>query len=92
MTGFIIGIISGSVLYWMLAIFTKAVASGTIGVKTVFFAIAQFLLPAAILSGCAFLLRESLLFAGIGMSVSLVILAVSLFAVRGVRLLKAGRR
>jgi hypothetical protein len=74
----------------MLAKFTKAVAGGTISVKTVFFAIAQFLLPAVILSGCAFLQRESLLFAGIGMAASLAILAISLFAIRSARSIKAG--
>lgn|GEM_PF-1908338 len=80
MLGFIIGIIAGAIQYWILVKFTKAVAGGILGLKTVCFAIAQFFLPAIILSGCAFLLRESLLFAGIGMAASLTILAISLFA------------
>ena len=86
MPGCIIGVISGAIQYWMLVKFTKAVAGGTVGAKTVFFAIAQFFLPAIILSGCAFLLRESLLFAGIGMAASLAILAISLF----IRSIKGG--
>ena len=77
--GLIIGVVSGAVQFLMLGKFTGSVTEGSFSKKTALFATAQFLLPLAVLLGCALLFRESLLWAAIGMTVALVSCAVVRF-------------
>ena len=79
MLGFVIGVASGAVQFWMLAKFTSSITHGTFNNKTVIFAITQFLLPLVVLVGCAFLLSESLMWTGIGIAASLIICAAVRF-------------
>ena len=74
--GLIIGVVSGVVQFLMLAKFTQSVTGGAFDKKTVFLAVFQFFLPAIVLLGCAWLLRDSLLWAGIGMTASLIACAL----------------
>lgn len=76
MPGLFIGIASGAFQFWMLSRFTRSVTTGKFGVKTVPIAVAQFLFPFIVLIGCAFLLTDGLLWAGVGMAVVLIACAV----------------
>ena len=73
--GLIIGAASGIAQFFMLAKFTNSVTGGAFDKKTIFLAVFQFFLPLAVLLGCAFLIRDSLLWAGVGMTVSLTVCA-----------------
>ena len=79
--GLLIGIISGVIQFFLLSKFVLAVTSGNPGKKTVLFAVTQFMFPFAILVVCGFLLRDSLMWAGIGMASALIISAVIKFTV-----------
>ena len=70
--GLIIGAGSGVLQFFMLSRFTKAVTGGGLDKKAVLFGVCQFLLPLIVLLICAFLLRDALLWAAIGMVVVLV--------------------
>ena len=77
--GLIIGAVSGFLQFLMLAGFTKAITSGVIEKKAVLFGVAQFFLPLAVLLVCAFLLRDSLIWAAVGMTGVLVVFAFARF-------------
>jgi hypothetical protein len=79
--GLIIGVVSGAVQFLMLGRFTGSVTGGSFNKKTALFAAAQFFLPLVILLGCALFLRESLLWAAVGMTVALVSCSVVRFFV-----------
>ena len=71
--GLIIGVASGILQFWMLSKFTKAVTGGGLDKKAVILGSCQFLLPLVVLLGCSFLLRDSLLWAALGMVAVLVV-------------------
>ena len=71
--GLIIGAASGFVQFCLLAKFTKAATGGAMSKKAVLFGVCQFFLPIAVLLGCAFLLRDALLWAAVGMAAVLII-------------------
>jgi len=77
--GFLIGIASGVVQFFLLLKFTTAVTGGKINGKVAIFAITQFLFPFAVLLLCAFFLNEKLMWVGIGMAAALIISAVIRF-------------
>lgn len=85
MLGFIIGAISGALQFWLLSKYTAAIISGQYGTKMILFAVSQFLIPLAVLLGCAFILFESLHWAGAGMAASLMACAAFRFLVSGKR-------
>ena len=78
--GLIIGAASGFLQFWMLAKFTKAVTGGALDKKAVILGVCQFILPLAVLIGCAFLLNDSLLWAAAGIAGALIICALAKFA------------
>ena len=80
--GLILGAASGVVQFWLLALFTRAVTGGGLDRRAVFLGVFQFFLPFAVLVGCAFLLRDALLWAGVGMAVSLSLLALIRYVVK----------
>ena len=80
--GLVLGAASGVLQFWMLARFTKAVTDGGLDRKAVFLGVFQFFLPLAVLIVCAFLLRDSLLWAGVGMAGSLSLLALIRYVVK----------
>lgn len=82
MIGFVVGLVSGAAQFWMLLKFTQAVTGGTLSVKTALFGAFQFLVPLAVLFGCALLIRDDLLWAGVGMSCSLLGSAVTRFIMK----------
>jgi len=77
--GLIIGVISGTVQFFLLSRFTGAVTKGKVNNKTVLFALTQFLFPFAVLVVCAFFIPDSLMWAGVGMGGALVASAVAKF-------------
>ena len=77
--GLVIGVASGLLQFRMLAKFTRAVTAGVMNSKTVFFGASQFLLPLAVLLGCAFMLGDSLLWAAAGMVGVLVVCSFTRF-------------
>jgi len=74
--GFLVGVCSGALQFWLLTKFTGPAASVKKQHKTLFFALSQFLLPFCVLVGCAFFLSASMLWVGIGMAVSMIICAI----------------
>ena len=74
--GFCIGIITGAVQFFLLSKFTGSATGGRTGMKTVLFALTQFLLPFAVLLISAFILEGDILPIGIGIAVSLIICAI----------------
>ena len=77
MIGLIIGVASGLLQFLMLSKFTKAVTGGGLDRKALLFGVCQFLLPLAVLLGCAYLLRNALLWAAIGMVAVLVVCSMA---------------
>jgi len=77
--GLFIGVISGTVQFFLLSKFTGALTTGKMNNKTILFAITQFLFPFAVLVVTAFLLQDSLMWTGIGMGVALLICAAIKF-------------
>ena len=73
--GLIIGIISGAAQFLILAKFTSIVTGNAQKKTSAFYAIIQFALPFAVLVGCALLIEGSLLWAAIGMTVTLMLCA-----------------
>ena len=80
LVGLIIGAVSGVLQFWMLTKFTQAVTGGGLSGKTAMLGISQFFLPLVVLLGCAFLLNNALLWAALGMIITLVISAFAKFA------------
>jgi hypothetical protein len=79
--GFIIGVISGTIQFWLLSKFTGSVVKGKISGKTILFAVSQFFFPFAVLLISAIVLLESLLWTGVGMGAALVVSAVIKFLI-----------
>ena len=77
--GLLIGIATGAVQFILLLKFVISVTAGKAGLKTLFFALTQFLFPFAILVVCAFLIYDSLMWAGIGIAASLITCGVVKF-------------
>ena len=80
MLGFLIGLATGSIQFFLLSKFTGALTKGKINGKTVLFIITQFLLPFAVLLVSAiFLGVEALMMIGIGIATALIVCAVVKF-------------
>jgi len=79
MLGFIIGVASGAIQYFLLTKFTGSVTSGKLTNKAVLFGLVQFLLPFTVLVGIAFLLPDELMLAAIGMGGALLVSAIVRF-------------
>jgi len=77
--GLVIGIITGAIQFFLLFKFVTSVTGGKPGIKTLLFAITQFLFPFAVLVVCAFIIPDSLMWVGIGIAATLVICAVIRF-------------
>jgi len=75
----IVGLATGVVQFFLLYKFVTSVTGGKMGIKTLIFAVTQFLFPFAILVICAFLLPDSLMWVGIGTAVSLIASAIIRF-------------
>jgi len=74
-----IGLVTGVVQFYLLYKFVTTVTGGKSGQRTILFAITQFLFPFAVLVVCAFLLRDTLMWVGIGAAASLITSAVIKF-------------
>jgi hypothetical protein len=70
--GFLIGAISGSVQFFLLMKFTRAVTGGKFGKKAVLFAVTQLFLPFVVLIGGAILLEAELISIAIGIAAALI--------------------
>jgi hypothetical protein len=79
MIGIAVGIIEGVVQYLLLLKFTSSISKGTIDTKAVLLGLLQFFLPMGVLIAMAFLRRSDLLWTAVGISVSLLICAVTKF-------------
>ena len=77
--GLLAGAVSGSLQFWMLSKFTKAITGGGLSGKAALFGLCQFFLPLFVLLGCAFLFKEALIWVAIGMVAVLVICALVRF-------------
>jgi len=75
----LIGIVTGVIQFYLLYKFVTSVTGGKQGIKTLIFAITQFIFPFAVLLLCAFLLTDNLMWIGIGAAASLIISAVIKF-------------
>jgi hypothetical protein len=81
MIGLLIGIVSGVFQFWLLIKFVNAITAGTVDIKNMLLGLAQFFLPLGVLVGVAFLRREDLLWAGLGIAGVLLIGAVMKYRV-----------
>jgi hypothetical protein len=72
MIGFAVGAAVGAVQFWLLTIFTRRVTGGGITPSVILLGFLQLLLPFGSLLAVAFLRRQDLLFAGIGISAALI--------------------
>jgi len=79
MIGFVIGVISGGVQFWLLSKFTKLISAGKLSGAAIALGFLQFFMPMVILLGVAFTIRQELLWAGVGIVASLLICAVIKF-------------
>ncbi|MDR2600085.1 MAG: hypothetical protein LBC73_07395 [Oscillospiraceae bacterium] len=86
--GFLVGILTGVLQYFLLSIFTGAVSGGKFGKKTVLFAIAQFMLPFVVLLISAFILDGNLLLVAIGAIIALITCAVTRFIITIIKQVK----
>jgi len=77
--GLLIGLVTGTIQFFLLSKFVTSVTGGKPGSKTVIFAITQFFFPFAVLIICAFLIGDSLMWVGIGIASALIISAVIKF-------------
>lgn len=79
MIGLAIGIVAGGVQFWLLSKFTKLISQGQINIKCITIGIFQFFLPMGVLLGMALIIRQELMWAGIGIAASLLIGSVIKF-------------
>lgn len=79
MIGLAIGIIAGGLQFWLLSQFTKLVSLGKLSPKCLALGLLQFFLPMGVLIGVAFIIRQDILWAGIGIAATLIISAVTKF-------------
>lgn len=70
--GLAVGVAAGAVQFWLLTKFTRHVTGGTMTPLIVLLGFLQLMLPFGVLIGIAFLRRQDLLYAGIGISVALI--------------------
>jgi hypothetical protein len=70
--GLAVGVAAGAVQFWLLAKFTGHVTSGRLTPLVVLLGFGQLLLPAGVLLAVAFLRRQDLLLAGVGISAALI--------------------
>lgn len=77
--GLAIGVVAGGFQFWLLSKFTKLISTGQINKKCIALGILQFFLPMGVLVGVAFILRQDILWAGVGITASLLIGAVTRF-------------
>ncbi|MGI5970822.1 MAG: hypothetical protein ACOX7P_03745 [Oscillospiraceae bacterium] len=80
MIGFIIGLAAGLLQFLLLSRFSSYVTRSGSGASAALLGILQLLIPFAVLLGMAFIRRQELLLAGIGMTSALLISAVIRFA------------
>ena len=69
----LIGAASGFIQLFLIIQFATLVTAGKLGIKSILYGILQFILPAAILIGCAFLWPENLIWAGTGIVAALLV-------------------
>ncbi len=81
MIGLFIGLACGTAVYFSLAKVSTGITQGT-GASIPFILLAVFV-PIIVLIGCAFLLTEELVFAGIGTAASLVAISIGRFIKQG---------
>ena len=81
MIGLAIGVVAGGVQFWLLSKFTKLISTGQISKKSIALGLLQFFLPMGVLIGIAFIIRQDLMWAGIGIVASLLIGAVTSFVI-----------
>jgi len=79
--GLFIGVISGTVQFFLLSKFTGTITKGKLTNKTVLFALTQFLFPFAVLVVSAFFMPDSLMWIGIGMGAALLTSAIVKFVI-----------
>ena len=72
MTGALIGLLTGFVVFRLLIGFCRLVTSGEFSVPAALYGAGVFLLPPAVLLSGAFLLRDELAHMGIGMAAALI--------------------
>ncbi|NLT38951.1 MAG: hypothetical protein GXX89_00655 [Clostridiales bacterium] len=72
MAGFAAGLTSGVVQFWLLSKFTRLVTGGGITPRAVLLGLTQLMLPLFVLLAVAFLRKQDLLYAGVGISVALI--------------------
>jgi hypothetical protein len=77
LVGLLIGIVAGAFQFWLLSKFTKLISAGHISAKSIALGLLQFFLPMGVLIGMAFIIRQDILWAGIGITASLLISAVT---------------
>ena len=77
--GLAVGVVAGGVQFWLLSKFTKLISTGQISKKCIAFGLLQFFMPMGVLVGTAFIIRQDLMWAGIGIAASLLIGAVISF-------------
>ena len=75
MIGLSIGVVSGVFQFWLLSKFTKGISTGTVNISYMLLGLVQFLLPIGVLVGVAFLRRQDILWAGVGITGALLISA-----------------
>ena len=78
-TALIVGLITGTIQFYLLFKFVTSITGGKTGSKTLIFAITQFIFPFLVLIACAFLMGDNLMWVGIGIASALIIGAVIKF-------------
>lgn len=79
MIGLAVGLVAGGIQFWLLSKFTKHISAGQINKKSITLGLLQFFLPMGVLVGTAFIIRQQLLWAGIGITAALLLGAVISF-------------
>ena len=83
MIGAILGIIGGFAQFMLLKKLADTVTSGKeIGTRTIILVLAQISLPVCILTLCALLIKDQLLYCGIAMATALMLTSIITFVVR----------
>lgn len=77
MIGLFIGIAAGLIQFWLLSKFTKLITRGSMNPKCLLLGFSQFFLPMLVLIGVAFIRRQDLLLAAVGITATLVFGAIT---------------
>ena len=72
MIGLLLGAVSGAAQFLLLSKFTRSVTGGNFDAKAALLGVLQFFIPVAVLTACALLFRDGLVWAGVGMAAVLV--------------------